>query len=84
MDQYGDFTGNINRLNSDLKNVRTVWNDQTAIPYDHMNENMEHFAFQIWAYHNDCLSGYNAVKANYNELIFDETINKLISKIAAV
>jgi hypothetical protein len=84
MNQYGDFTGTINRLNSDLGDVRTVWFDQTALTYDHVNENMEDFAIQIWMYYNNSLAGYNAVKANYNESEFDDTINQLNAKIASV
>ena len=84
MNQYGDFTETINRLNSDLGDVRTIWFDQTALTYDHVNENMEHFAIQIWMYYNNSLAGYNAVKANYNESEFDDTINQLNAKIASV
>lgn len=84
MNQYGDFTETINRLNSDLRDVRTVWFDQTALTYDHVNENMEHFVIQIWTYYNNSFAGYNAVKANYNESEFDDTINQLNAKIASV
>lgn len=84
MNQYGNFTETISRLNGDLNDVRTVWMDQTALTYDHLNENMERFAIQIWNYYNNSLAGYNAVKANYNESEFDDTINQLNSKIASV
>lgn len=84
MEQYGDFTDTLIRLKSSLIEVRTVWSDQTALTYDHINENMEHFAMQIWNYYNNSLAGYNAVKANYNESEFDETLNQLNSKIASV
>ena len=84
MNQYGDFTETIHRLNNDLSDVRAVWNDQTAQTYDQVNENMEHFAFQIWNYHNNSLSGYAAVKANYDEAEFEETLHQLNAKIASV
>lgn len=84
MNQYGDFTEIINRLNGDLSDVRMVWLDQTATTYDHMNENMEHFAIQIWAYYNNSLAGHNAVKSNYNESEVDDMINQLNAKIASV
>lgn len=84
MEQYGDFTDTLIRLKSSLIEVRTVWSGQTALTYDHINENMEHFAMQIWNYYNNSLAGYNAVKANYNESEFDETLNQINSKIASV
>lgn len=84
MEQYGDFSDTLIRLKSSLIEVRTVWSDQTALTYDHFNENMEHFAMQIWNYYNNSLAGYNAVKSNYNESEFDETLNQLNSKIASV
>ena len=84
MEQYGDFTEIINRLESSLGEVRTVWADQTALTYDHINENMQHFATQIWNYHNNSVAGHNAVKANYNEAEFDNTVNQINSKIATV
>ena len=84
MNQYGDFVEIINRLKSDLCNVRLQWNDQTALSYDQLNENMEHFVIQIWNYYNNSLEGYNAVKANYNESEFENTINRLNSMIMSV
>ena len=84
MEQFGDFTETINRLNNDLSDVRKVWFDQTAVTYDLINENMAHFANQIWNNYNSSLLGYNAVKANYNESEFDDTINQINSKIASV
>lgn len=84
MKQYGDFVEIINRLKSDLSNVRLQWNDQTALSYDQLNENMEHFVIQIWNYYNNSLEGYNAVKANYNESEFNNTINRLNSMIMSV
>ncbi len=84
MNQYGDFVEIINRLKSDLSNVRLQWNDQTALSYDQLNENMEHFVIQIWNYYNNSLEGYNAVKANYNESEFENTINRLNSMIMSV
>ena len=84
MEQYGDFTEVINRLEGGLSEVRTVWADQTALTYDHINENMQHFAAQIWNYYNNSVAGHNAVKANYNEAEFDNTLNQLNSKIDAV
>lgn len=84
MNQYGDFVEIINRLKSDLSNVRLQWNDQTALSYDQLNENMEHFVIQIWNYYNNSLEGYNAVKANYNESEFNNTINRLNSMIMSV
>ncbi len=84
MDQYGDFTEAINRLESSLTDVRTVWADQTALTYDCINENMQHFAMQIWIHRNNAVTGYNAVKANYNEAEFDNTVNKLNSKVSSV
>lgn len=84
MEQYGDFTATINRLESHLNEVRTVWADQTALTYDHINENMQHFATQIWNHHNNSVSGHDMVKANYNEAEFDDTVNQLNFKANAV
>ncbi len=84
MEQYGDFTNVINRLECSLNEVRAVWADQTALTYEHINENMQHFAAQIWNYYNNSVTGHNAVKTNYNEAEFDNEINQLNSRIDAV
>ena len=84
MEQYGDFSSIVGRLTNNLGEVRSVWNDQTALTYDHINENMEHFSIQIWNYRNNSLAGYNMVKAKYNEDEFEDTLNRLNSKIASV
>ena len=41
MEQYGEFLENISRLENNLREVRSVWDDQTARTYDHINENMQ-------------------------------------------
>ena len=84
MEEYGDFTGVINRLESSLNDVRTVWTDQTAVTYDAINDNMKHFSREIWNYYNNSVAGYNMVKANYNEAEFQNTVNQLSAKVAAV
>lgn len=84
MERYGDFAEIINRLEGSLAEVRTVWVDQTALTYDSINENMQHFATRIWDFHNNSVAGHNAVKANYNESEFDSTVNQLNSKVSAV
>ena len=84
MEQYGEFSENINNLESSLRAVRSVWIDQTAITYDEINENMKIFVSQIVSHMENSLAGYNAVKANYNEADFDNELNMLSSKIAAV
>lgn len=84
MEQYGDFTEAITRLESGLSEVRTLWTDQVAMTYDNINENMQHFAIKIQNCYNNSVVGHNAVKANYNEAEFDSTINQLNSKIDAV
>lgn len=84
MEQYGEFSESINRLESNLSEVRCVWADQTAQTYDHINENMEAFTMQIWAYYCNSVSGYEAVKANYNEAEFDDELNQLNSRIYSV
>lgn len=84
MEQYGEFTEAINRLESGLSEVRMVWVDQTALTYDHINENMKHFATQIWNRHNNSVAGHNGVKANYDEIEFDRELNQLNYKIATV
>ena len=84
MEQYGDFTSIVGCLTNNLGEVRSVWNDQTALTYYHINENMEHFSIQIWNYRNNSLAGYNMVKARYNEDEFEDVLNRLNSKIASV
>lgn len=84
MEQYGEFTENINRLESDLATVRAVWKDQTAITYDAINENMKVFVSQITAHLENSVAGYNAVKQNYNESQFEDELNRLEAKVAAV
>ncbi len=84
MEQYGEFTQVINRLEDSLREVRTVWTDQTAITYDCINENMQNFAMQMWTCYTNCEEGYNAEKANYNQAEFDGIVNQLASKAAAV
>lgn len=84
MEQYGEFSESINRLESDLSVVRCVWTDQTAQTYDRINENIEAFTMQIWACYCNSVSGYEIVKANYNEATFDDELNQLNSKIYSV
>ena len=84
MEQLGEFTENINRLESNWASVRSVWTDQTALTYNDMHENMKGFAAQIHAYSENSVAGYNAVKANYNESEFDRELNDLGSKVAAI
>ena len=83
-EQYGLFLESIKRLDDELSEVRTVWNDQTALTYDVFNENIQSFTRRIWVHHNNSEEGYNVVKANYNESDFDDTLNQLNSKISAV
>ncbi len=84
MEQFGDFTTNINNLESCLHSVRSVWTDRTAMSYDEFNENMKSFAAQITAYKENSVAGYNAVKANYNETEFESEITRLSIKVSAV
>lgn len=84
MEQYGEFAESINRLESNLSEVRCFWTDQTAQTYDHINENMEAFTMHIWAHYSNSVSGYEVVKANYNEAEFDDELNQLNSKIYSV
>lgn len=84
MEQYGDFTEVINRLESSLLEVRLVWTDQTAKTYDAINENMQHFALHIWNNYNNAVAGKNMVRSNYNEDDFEQVFNNLNTKIEAV
>lgn len=84
MDHYGEFVEIINRLENNLSEVRMVWNDQTGDTYDHINENMELFAARIWTRYDNSCTGYNAVKTNYSESEFDDTLNQVRHKAAAV
>ncbi|MDE6435208.1 MAG: hypothetical protein K2L07_13370 [Lachnospiraceae bacterium] len=84
MEQFGEFTENINNLESSLTTVRAVWIDQTAMTYDEINENMKVFVSQITAYKENSIAGFNAVKANYNEVEFENELNQLGVKVAAV
>lgn len=84
MEQFGEFTENINNLESSLTTVRSVWVDQTAMTYDEINENMKIFVSQITAYKENSIAGYNAFKANYNETEFENELNQLDAKVAAV
>lgn len=84
MEQFGEFTENINNLESSLTTVRSVWVDQTAMTFDEINENMKVFVSQITAYKENSIAGYNAVKANYNETEFENELNQLGAKVAAV
>lgn len=84
MEQFGEFTENINNLDSSLVAVRSVWVDQTAMTYDEINENMKVFVSQITALKANSVAGYNAVKSNYNETEFESELNQLGAKVAAV
>lgn len=84
MEQFGEFTENISNLESSLTTVRSVWVDQTAMTFDEINENMKVFVSQITAYKENSIAGYNAVKANYNESEFENDLNQLSAKVAAV
>lgn len=84
MSRYGEFTDNINTLDRDLDSVRTVWTDQTAITYDSINDNMKVFASKITALFGNAEAGFNAVKANYDESQFEDTIGRLSAKVVAV
>ena len=84
MEQFGEFTENISNLESSLTTVRSVWVDQTAMTFDEINENMKVFVSQITAYKENSIAGYNAVKANYNESEFENDLNQLGAKVAAV
>ena len=84
MEQYGDFTESIRRLDASLQEVGTSWTDKTAQSYGQINENMKHFALEIWNAHSESVEGYNAVKANYDEAEFDDRLHQLNFKIASV
>lgn len=84
MEQYGEFSDSINRLESNLSEVRCVWADQTAQTYDHINENMEVFTMQIWTHFCNSVSGKELVIKYYNEAEYDDELNQLNSKIYSV
>lgn len=84
MEQYGEFTENINRLEGNHTKVRSVWKDQTADTYDTINDNMKSFTLQVKNHSDNSLRGYNMVKANYNEAQFDDELNHLSAQMAAV
>ena len=81
---HGEFSDCIIRLDDGLKEVRTVWKDQTALTYDHINENMERFTIKVWECYSNSLSGYEAVKKHYDESDIDDKLNQLNAKISAV
>ena len=81
---YGDFTDSVIRLNDGLREVRTVWNDKTARTYDTINENMEHFAKQVWENYSYARQGYESAKMSYNESEIDEQLSLISSKISSV
>ena len=84
MSQYGDFTNMINRLESNLGDVRSVWVDQTARTYDYINENMQSFTMQIWKHYCNSNATLNVVKANYDESEFGDELSQTQSKIHSV
>lgn len=84
MDLYGDFSASINRLESSLSSVRTVWTDQTAASYDVINDNMKDFAKAIWSYYQNAVQCDQAIRANYNESEFNEELLQASAKIEAV
>ena len=84
MEQYGEFSEIINRLESNLGETRTVWTDQTAQTYDHINENMQFFTVQIWQHYCNSVKGRDLVKANYDESEFGDELNQINSKIYSV
>ena len=63
-EMYGDFLGSMIRLDDELREVRAVWNDQTALTYDHINENMKMISAKIWEHYCNSLNGYESVKQN--------------------
>lgn len=84
MEQYGEFSASVSRLESNLVEVRGVWSDQTAQTYDQINENMEALAEGIWAHYFQSVSEYDLVRANYNEAEIDSELNILSAKIDSV
>lgn len=84
MEQFKEFTENINNLENALRIVRAVWVDQTAMTYDEINENMKAFVAQIIAHLENSVAGYNAVKSNYSESEFENELNQLGTKVAMV
>ena len=81
---HGEFSDSIIRLNDGLKEVKTVWKDQTALTYDQINENMERFTIRVWECYTNSLNGYEAVKRHYNESEMDDKLNQLNAKISSV
>lgn len=82
--QYGEFTKNIMALKSDLEEVRTIWQDQTANTYDVLNENIEVCTQRIWLHLVDSQNGYAALKRNYDSDDYDKYVAQMAVRIEEV
>lgn len=84
MEKFGEFTENIVSLEDSMETVMSVWNDQTALTYIALNENVKQFAMQITLHHENIVDGYNMLKANYKESEIENELNILAAKVEAV
>ncbi len=84
MEQYGEFFEVLCRLKDGLEQVRAVWQDQTAVTYDSINDNTERYSAQVWLCYSYAVEGYNAVKTNYNEAEFEHILSQLDARIRSV
>lgn len=76
-EQYGEFVSSVRKLDDALREVRFVWNDQTARSFDSINDNMKFLSKKIVTAKESAISSIKMLKDNYDEDEFDNTIHKL-------
>lgn len=76
-EQYGEFLSSVRKLDDALREVRLVWNDQTARSFDSVNDNMKFLSEKIIIAKGSAISSMKMLKDNYDEEEFDNTIHRL-------
>lgn len=84
MSLQGNFSDVIDRMDNELRSVRAIWTDMTAITYDGINENMKLFAGQMWNAYENAQRGHSLVKANYNAGEFENRVQACAAEAASV
>ncbi len=84
MDNYGEFTVNIVRLNQELEIALGVWVDETGFTYQSINDNPASFAKAMWGLFDQSKQGYEAMQQNYRPEDIESRLGNLNSKLAAL
>ncbi len=84
MQNCGIFNENLINLDNCFKEVRTVWNDDTAASFEVLNENIEEQTAKVWAHLKNAEMGFQAVQKNYDEDEFDNILSQLSGMVSSV